>query len=209
METLTHISVIGLTGGIGSGKSVISRILRCNGKFVYDCDYEANWLMTHDITLKNELISILGSQAYNDDSSLNRKFISGKLFSDPEIRKSINISVHSAVKEDILKKINSSINEFFIESAILATSGLDSLCDKIWLITAPEEIRIERIRARDSLTFSEIRSRIESQKEELALLPKSKIKEIKNDGKSPLLLKVLELTGFLNTLGFRWEPVYI
>ena len=188
---------IGITGGIGAGKSVVSRVLRCNGFKVYDCDTEAKILMNKNREIKNSLQSELGEDIYFKDGTLNRKKLASLLFSNGKIRKVVNKIVHTAIRMDILNKKEGNKQFFFIESAILATSHLDKECDKIWLIIAPLNERIRRVGKRDSIEEREILQRIESQKEELSLLDKNKMLTIENDNQPPLLPKILKLTDKL------------
>ena len=184
---------IGITGGIGSGKSIVSRILRCNGIFVYDCDSEAKYLMKNTPYLKRDLISFLGKEIYLNNGELNRKYLAQRLFSDSNLRTKVNIIVHEAVRKDILSKREKIKGWFFIESAILATAKLDSYCDKIWVVTASLQERIKRISKRDCLSDDEILKRIESQNQEISFLPWDKIVMIENNSDNQLLLKVLNL----------------
>lgn len=180
---------MGITGGIGSGKSVISRILRCNGFFVYDCDYEAKVIMTENPTVRNSLILILGSDAYFSDGSLNRGYISKALFGSSIIREKVNEVVHKAVYDDFIKKVRSNgIN--FIESAILKSSQLYEICDEIWLVEAPVKTRIERVSHRNNLSVKEITDRMTAQKEEFIGFGKKDITLIDNKENSPLLLEI-------------------
>lgn len=185
---------IGITGGIGSGKSVVSRILRCNGFIVYDCDTRARSLMEEDKQLKELLEEKLGSFIYHQDGKLNKNLLSQIIFNDKERRKLVNSIVHEAVRSDIKKKRKNTKGKFFIESAILATSGLDKYCDYIWLITSSERMRIKRIEKRDKLDLKQIEKRIHIQEEELDLLTKDKLIVIKNDYNNALLEQVLNKT---------------
>lgn len=187
-------STIGITGGIGSGKSVVSRILRCNGFDVYDCDSRARNLMESDKELRNELIAKLGNSLYKEDGHLNRTYLAGVLFSDFKVREFVNSIVHSAVRKDIKKIAENKRGLFFIETAIPATGGIDRLCSLIWEIISPEYLRIKRVESRDQLKPDEIKKRIEAQKNELDRMKVKEIIKIENDDRHPLLLKVLKLT---------------
>lgn len=182
---------IGITGGIGSGKSVVSRILRCNGEKVYDCDSRAKWLMNNDPLLKEALKADVGNEVYDDSGRLNRKYLADRLFADLEIRILVNSIVHEAVREDIERRRRQIEGLFFIESAILATAHLDVFCNQIWLINASFEERLKRIHQRDNLSIEEINKRIESQASELSLLPQDKVVVIENNPDSLLLDSVL------------------
>lgn len=188
------IIVIGITGGIGSGKSVISRIIRANGFEVYDCDYEARLLMTNEKNVRKRIIDLLGSDSYDSSGNLNRSFIASLIFKNSTLRKDLNIIVHNAVKENLECILNSKRRgkKFFIESAILFSSGLDYLCDEIWIITSPEKLRFERIKSRDNLSDESIRDRIASQMKEFEKLPEKDIVYIENDGREEILPGILQ-----------------
>ena len=186
------MAVIGITGGIGSGKSVVSRILRCNGYEVYDCDSEAKRIMISDALLKESLIKGIGPEIYQSDGSLNKPLLSHLLYSDDKVRIFVNNQVHAAVRRDIMDK-KKGIKDFFIESAILATGGIVPFCDKIWIVTASDKLRIERVKKRDSLTEKEIEKRISAQKEELSLLPHQKSIFVENNDNSPLLTRIFSV----------------
>lgn len=191
-----HIDrIIGITGGIGSGKSVVSRILRLNGERVYDCDSEARRLMESDPEVKDRLRSLLGEGAYTASGRLDRGYVASAIFSDSVLRDGVNRIVHAAVKEDFLRFVESSDRISFCESAILATSHLDELCGSIWLVTAPEQQRIERVRRRNGLPDEEILRRIESQRDEFKSLPAGKVVGIMNGDDDMILPRLQELLG--------------
>ena len=186
---------IGITGGIGSGKSIISRILRCNGFFVYDCDSEAKYLMTRDKELKQSLQMRLGGDIYFSNGTLNKKELAKIIFSNIEKREYVNSIVHAAVRKDIVEKRKKVRGLFFIESAILATGGITEFCNSIWIVTASPQERIKRISKRDNLSLKEISQRIESQEEELDKIKSEKIIILENDNQYPILPVILTLVN--------------
>lgn len=185
--------VIGITGGIGSGKSVVSRILRCNGYSVYDCDSRAKALMMTDTTVVSALKNLLGDSLYFKDGSLDRQYLSNILFNDIDIRNTVNGIVHKAVRHDINKNLNNRQGVCFIESAIPITGGLLPFFDEIWVVSAPLPVRLKRIESRDGLTVHEIKKRIESQRDELSQLPDNLVRKLENDDSTSLLFKILTL----------------
>lgn len=189
-----------ITGGIGAGKSVVSRVLRCNGFSVFDCDSEAKSLMTNDEDVKKALLNTLGIPVYLPDGQLDRKTLSSIIFSDEEKRKVVNQIVHKAVKDKIIYERQKTVGTFFIESAIPVTGGLDILCTNIWIVNSPMEERIKRVEKRDGLSRDEIKKRIASQQKELERIPKEKTIDLINDDTHPLLIKVLNLTNKYNHL---------
>ena len=182
-----------ITGGIGSGKSVVSRLLRCNGLPVFDCDFEAKLLMTRNPEVKKALTNSLGRDIYFEDGSLDRKKLAGMLFSDPEVRKIVNEIVHTGVRKEISECRHRISGTFFIETAIPATGGIASHCDKIWLVEAPLEERLKRVAKRDGLSESEIKKRIEVQDKEFSSLDGAKTIILENSGNNPLLCEILGL----------------
>ena len=135
--------IIGITGGIGGGKSRISRELTRRGFVVYDCDREAKRIIVEDPGVRAAIIALLGEEAF-DGERYNTAYVAKKVFEDKTLLEGINKIVHPAVKEDIIAK-----HPDFVESAILYEAGIDSLCNKVIVIDAPEEIRIERTIGRD------------------------------------------------------------
>lgn len=190
--------IIGITGSIGSGKSVVSRILRCNGFMVYDCDSRARWLMENDEKVRHSLKLKFGEQIYNEKGLLDRKLMAALIFGDKDTRNYVNSVVHEAVRNDIMKIRREIDGDLFIESAILATGGISPFCDKIWIVTAPENLRVKRIEARDNLNRKEILDRMEVQKKELNSLKKESSIVLENDDTHQLLSKVLYLINCYN-----------
>ena len=189
---------IGITGGIGAGKSVVSRVLRCNGFVVYDCDREAKNLMRYNKSLKDLIIDHFGEEVYKPDGELNKSLLASLIFNSNSDRDFVNTCVHEEVRKDILRRRKSVEGYFFIESAILATGGIEGMCQFIWLVKAPDDKRIERVMTRDNLEKTSIENRMNIQKQELSQLDMKKTVIIKNDGTSPMLGTILKLTEKYN-----------
>ena len=188
--------IIGLTGGIGSGKSYIAQALAQRGYAVYDCDREAKRIIAENKEVHAAIIDLLGEEAfiYHQSSIIyNTEYVAKRVFADPKLLNELNKIVHPAVKEDILSRTHS-LTPSFIESAILFESGLDKLCDKIVVVTAPEETRIARTIARDYQgeatpeNINKVRARIHAQKEIPAGtgVSQGKLLTVVNDGSSVL-----------------------
>lgn len=152
--------LIAITGGIGSGKSVVSALLRVMGYQVYDCDEGAKWVMEHDPQLQEELVTLFGKETYLADGKLNRPYLASCIFGDVAARDAMNKCVHPAVARDLIRS-----GCMFFESAILFESGFDKLVhpDRVWVVTAPLELRIERTMKRDNASREQVLSRINSQ----------------------------------------------
>lgn len=195
---MVNNKTIGITGGIGSGKSIVARILRCNGFSVYDCDSEAKYLMKNDKNIKSSLQEKFGSKIYLSDGQLNKTLLSKYLFTDPEVRNFVNSIVHSAVRKDIKEKREKNEGIFFIESAILISGGISNICNEVWIVEAPMESKIRRIANRDNISYEEILQRIKSQEEELELTKNTDFIRIINDNKHPILPHILSLVDKIN-----------
>lgn len=155
---------LGITGGIGSGKSVVSKTLKVLGIPVYDCDSRAKWLQEHDADVRREIKSLLGDDVYEGER-LNRKKMAAMIFSDSTLLAKVEGIVHPAVEKDFNRWCVEQKKEIVgLESAILYECGLDKKCiDKVCLVYAPTETRIERVAQRDSANIEEIRRRMANQ----------------------------------------------
>lgn len=192
--------VVGITGGIGAGKSVVSRILRLKGYNVYDCDTRAKELMSRSGRIFDALRDIAGEEVVSTDGTLDRSALARRLFSDDEVRASVNDLVHSEVRLDFADHVaHADCNILFVESAILASSGLAESCEAVILVSAPEDLRVERVMLRNGLDESEAKERIRSQREEENCLARysDRVVTMVNDGTVPLLGQV---DGFLESL---------
>ena len=186
MET----KLVAIAGGIGSGKSVVSAILRIMGYDVYDCDAEAKRLMNTSQVIKDDLINAFGKSSVTDDGIINTVHISSIVFQDKSALSTINSIVHPRVKEDILVKLqNSEQKVFFVETAILMQSNLVDIVDEAWLVTAPEDVRIKRVMIRNRVTADDVKKRIAAQNgQDYSLIPN--LKEIVNDGIKAILPQI-------------------
>ncbi|WP_010182886.1 dephospho-CoA kinase [Aquimarina agarilytica] len=155
--------VVGLTGGIGSGKTYVAEIFKSLGVPVYIADIEAKKLMHTNAEVKKAISLLFGKEAYKE-GLLNRKFISNQVFKHKSLLEQLNAIVHPAVAKHFDEWYSSQNFDFVIkESAILFETGGDKKCDKTVLVMAPEEIRIERVMNRDQITENEVRARIKNQ----------------------------------------------
>lgn len=185
------MKVICITGGIGSGKTIVSKIIATMGYLVYHSDERAK-KMYFLPEVKEEVIKILGKQAYLSDNEIDKKYIATKIFSDKELLSKINKLIHTAVKKDFEKFIDEHKGKqwIFKESALIFESGLFNTCDKIILVTAPVDVKIERIKKRDGLCDEEIIQRMKHQWNDDKKLSKADF-VINNDGQAALLPQVL------------------
>jgi len=194
------MKLIAITGGIGSGKSVVARIVKVMGYQVYDCDSRARALMIHDESVRSHLIAEFGPDVYHADGSPNRQHLSTVAFSDNDARLRLNAIVHPATARDIRRwaasiSADDAARFAFVETAILRTSGLDKLVDEVWHVTAPTDVRIQRVMARNGLSEQQVRDRMAAQSIEDVVAAGEQV--IVNDNITPVLPQV---TRLLNTM---------
>ena len=187
--------IIGLTGGIGSGKSVVRDIVSAMGIPVYDCDSRAKYLMDTSIEILSAIAEDICPEAIIDNI-INRSVLAEHVFASEEVRLKLNRVVHRVVVDDLTSwTADKPIS--LIESAILYTSRLDRCVTEVWKVDAPLEVRIGRIRKRNpNLTAADITARIESQKEESVHQEQSLSHIIVNDGFTAILPRIEKLLLF-------------
>lgn len=157
------MKVVGITGGIGSGKSTVSRIFASLGVPVYDSDSAAKRLMNESKALKSAILSRFGDAAYVD-GVLNRAYLADVVFKDGEALAALNALVHPAVREDFRRWTSEQSGDYVVlECAILFESGMDELTDCTVAVLAPVELRIERTCRRDKSDREAVKRRIEAQ----------------------------------------------
>ena len=162
------MQIIGITGGIGSGKSTIARGLAKRGYVVYDCDREAKRIIAQNKEVQAAIIGLLGDEAFVN-GQYNTAYVAQRVFAEPALLEALNKIVHPAVIKD-LRDFKDSKDLLFVESAILFESGFDALCDKVIIVEAPEEVRIARTIGRDYTgvaspeNINKVRARIRAQK---------------------------------------------
>lgn len=157
------MKVIGLTGGIGSGKTTVAKMFGELGVPVYIADFEAKRLTNSSTVIKKKLIKLLGHSAYID-GKLNRKFVANIIFNDPKLLKKVNEIIHPKVASHFKRWVKRQNGNYCIkEAAILFENGGYKDCYLNILITAPIEVRIRRVMRRDELSREEIENRIQSQ----------------------------------------------
>ncbi len=166
--------IVGITGGIGSGKSTLSAKLREAGFSVYDTDAAARRLQNENVEIKNNIIALFGAEAYTDNV-LNRSYIAGIVFNQPELLRKLNLIVHPAVRVDFKKwsEQHNSETLLFLECAILFEGEFYKLVDKIILVTAPQSVRIQRVIKRDGVTERQVLERINNQLSDAEMASKS------------------------------------
>ncbi|MDP3944487.1 MAG: dephospho-CoA kinase [Lutibacter sp.] len=167
------MKIIGLTGGIGSGKSTVLALFKALGAVTYVADIEAKKLMNTDDGLKNQIIKLFGEKAY-EKGALNRTYISSVVFNNEEKLNALNALVHPKVREDFQHFIKNQKADFVIyEAAILFESGSNQICDYVITVIADFEHKIERIMKRDGVSEAQVLERMKNQSEDDYKIKKS------------------------------------
>jgi dephospho-CoA kinase len=156
--------IIGLTGGIGSGKSTVAKYIASKGIPVYIADEEARKIMTNEKVIA-EIQTIFSESVLTNEDKLDRVKIANIVFNNPDKLKELNAVVHPKVKKHFVNWLKRHKNDPFIvkEVAILFETGGDKECDAVILVTAPEEIRIQRTTVRDNSTVDNVKKRMNNQ----------------------------------------------
>lgn len=156
---------IGLTGGIGSGKTYVCRMLQDMGFAIYDCDREAKRIMTTDPLVIRNLKQVVGEEVYTSGGLIDKQVMSAYLFASAEHAAAVSAVVHPAVGRDFERFADTcpAGRGVVMESAILIESGLAPLVDRVVCVQAPLEVRLQRVRQRDGLDEESVRRRIARQ----------------------------------------------
>lgn len=155
--------LVGLTGGIGSGKSTVAQMFRELDVPVYDSDWEAKKLMSTSLKLRKAIKELLGEEAYQGDV-LNRKFIAEKVFKNPGLLKKLNGIVHPAVKEHFLEWAREQSTPYVVqETALIFENGSQDQYDYVILVTAPLDVRLKRVMDRDEVAEQAVLDRMKNQ----------------------------------------------
>ncbi len=165
--------IVGLTGGIGSGKSTVLQLFKELGTAVYIADVEAKELMNSDKQLIQDITTLFGEKAYVNNK-LSRNYIANVVFNDKEKLKALNTLVHPKVKLHFKKFIEKQTTKVVMyESAILFESGTNTICDYVITVTANFEDKIERIIKRDKISKQQILERMQHQTSDVVKIEKS------------------------------------
>ena len=191
---------LAITGSIGSGKSVVSRMMNVLGVPVYDCDVNAKRLMTDDEFIVSELKRMFGDECYEDDGTLNRQYIASRIFTDKENIKRVNSLVHPVVKRDFEEwaaRQESSV--VAVETAILYESGMIEAVDKVLVVWADRETAISRTMQRSGMNRIQVENRMNNQMSVDDLLLMSDY-SLYNDGDEPLMPRVMSVVEELKNI---------
>lgn len=190
---------IGLTGGIGSGKSYVAQMFAKNGIPCYDCDSRAKMLNNTNNVIISAITERYGSQSYVG-GQLNRPFIAQKIFSDKSELQWMNALVHPVVRADFGQwRSQQTADVVLVESAIMFDSGFNTACDYIVVVDAPIELRMERVMHRDGATREQVLERIDKQIPNELLVASSDY-VIANNADSDIEMQVKLILNSINEL---------
>lgn len=182
---------VGITGGIGSGKSVVAKIFSTLGIPVYESDQRAKWLIEYNRDIVSEISEFLGNEAYNEDGKYDKVFVSKAVFQNEELLRKLNQIVHPRVRQDFEDWVLLQNAPFVLKEAAIMSrnAGLD----KIIVVYSPKDLRIKRLLKRDThRNLSEIEKVIANQKTEKEFLEMADFM-INNDDKEMLIPQVIEV----------------
>jgi dephospho-CoA kinase len=191
---------IGLTGGIGSGKTTVASIFSSFGIPIYDSDKRAKYLMNHNDELINSIKELLGEEAYTG-KQLNKEYVSSQVFTNPTLLQQLNHLVHPKVAQDFNNWCNEHKNEPFVlkEAAILIESNAHKTLDKVIVVNAPLVVRVNRVMKRDNTDLESVKTRIDNQMSEKERNSYADY-IINNDGKTSLIMQVRKVIEELRNI---------
>lgn len=193
---------VGLTGGIGSGKSTVAAIFEVLGVPVYYADQAAKRLMHENAELKNKIIDQFGTEAYRD-GELNRDYLAAKVFSDPQQLALLNSFVHPLTIADAAAWMNRQRSPYTIkEAALIFESGANTSLDYVIGVSSPETLRIKRVMERDKISAEQVMARLHKQMNEADKMKKCDFL-LFNDEQQLLVPQVIQLHEKLLQLSSR------
>ena len=202
---------VGITGGIGSGKSTVSKIFELLGVPVYNADKRAKILMNTGEEIIEKIKNLLGEESYDNEGKLNRKYIASIVFNSKDKLRRLNEIVHPAVKRDFEKwvKANEGKYDYVLkEAALLFETGSYKDLDYTILVSAPEEMRINRVMKRDNVDRESVLARMRNQLDEDKKIEMADV-IILNDYTFSLIRQVLQLDKIFKELASRKKDAKI
>ncbi len=159
--------IIGITGGIGSGKTTASEYLKSRGFHVIDADRIGHEIMQPGMPVLIELAMVFGGDILDDNGVLNRKKLAEAAFADPQNKKMLDSITHKEIFEEIRRRMDilsdQGVKIVFLDAALLFETGLENTCEQTWLIDAEDKIRIKRAMDRDGSTRDQVLARLKNQ----------------------------------------------
>lgn len=194
---------VGITGGIGTGKTTVAKIFSTLGIPVYEADKEAKNLVETNETIRRGVIGLIGEDAYLENGQYNKRLVAEKVFNNQPLLKNLNQVIHPVVINDYLEwveKQDKNLPYIIKEAAIM--DSVHSGVDKIIVVTSPIELRIKRIGIRDQRSRSEIENIIKNQRSEESYLSLADF-EIRNNESEFLIPQVIDIDQQLRSLAFN------
>lgn len=190
--------VIGLTGGIASGKSLVAAFLKQLGAEIIDADAVGHQVIMPGKPAYGDLIETFGRTILNEDGTVDRKKLGAVVFDDPEKLRLLNKITHLRIFIEIEEKLNSIRGALphtvvVVEAALLFEIGLDSLVDEIWVVEADPEVQVRRLMKRNNLTEEEAWDRVNAQMPSVSRIARADRVVYNNSGVEELFRKVLEI----------------
>jgi dephospho-CoA kinase len=187
---------IGVTGGIGSGKTTVCKVFEWLGVPVYYADIRARWLIENDALLKSGIITLLGKEVFSAEGNYLSKKVAERVFGNPDLLAQLNQLVHPVVKKDTLEWLTAQKNQqipyVLKEAALLFESGTYRDLDYILFVSAPLKVRMNRVMQRDGISAADFELRIKSQWPDRRKLKMSDFVII-NDGRHSILNQIFQL----------------
>ena len=197
-EPRKKVKIIGITGGIGSGKSTVSKFIEEAGFPVYYSDVRAKTIVNDDAELQQKIKELLGENSYDENGFYNRRYVGEIIFKDDQLRLQLNALIHPAVKINFEYWISEQKTPFiFKETALLFELKLNESCYKSILVTADDNIRIKRVMDRDGKTYREVEAVMNKQMPEKDKIKIADFVIFNNDGLEELKIKTNQ---FINEL---------
>lgn len=194
---------IGITGGIGSGKSTVAAVFKCLGIPVYDADSHAKALMTTDGNLKEAIRKEFGTLSFTEQGHLNRNYLASEVFPNQDKLRRLNQLVHPRVAEDyqIWYEAQKKLRVPYVikEAALLYDSGSNQLLDKVVVVTAPDSVRVDRVKSRDNRSDREIEAIMKRQMPQEDMVKQADF-IIENDGQQMILPQIVRLHNLFSSL---------
>jgi dephospho-CoA kinase len=188
--------LVGITGGIGSGKSLVCRVFRVLGVPVYEADARAKWLTTHDAVLRQTIVDLLGENAYLPSGEYNRAWVAARVFQNPELLQKLNGLIHPRVRQDGADWVQRHAGQapyLLYEAALMRAAGDGNPFGKVIVVHAPLELRLRRVLARDPhRTEADVRAIVANQLPDAERLAFADF-VLENDETTPLLPQILAL----------------
>ena len=192
---------VGVTGGIGSGKSLVCSFFKLIGIPVYEADYEAKQLMNSSSVIKSQLMKTFGDDIYLPNSTVDRKKLAGIVFNSPSSLKKVNEIIHPEVRKHFNEWVDKQDSEYIVyEAAILFESGFYTMMDFLILVTSPVETRIQRVMARDGVSREDVLARINKQWDDADKIKRSNL-VLTNDDTELIIPQLIELDNNLRRHG--------